>query len=60
MTPRHVWFKSRIDECLKHLVMINTIEDWEQYKDSAHILACELLYATTEWDKYHRQISKDI
>lgn len=58
MTSRQAWFKSRISECLKHLEFVNTIDDWEQYKDSAHILACELLYATTEWDKYYREISK--
>lgn len=58
MTPRQEWFKNRIDECLKELARINELKDWIEFKNQAHELGCELLYATTEWDKYYRAIGK--
>ena len=57
MTPRQVWFKNRIDECIAELIKLNELQDWIKFKVKAHELACELLYATTEWDKYYRNIS---
>lgn len=58
MTPRQEWFKKRIDECLSNLAKVNELQDWIEFKNQAHELACELLYATTEWDKYYRSIGK--
>ena len=58
MTPRQEWFKKRINECLQELSKLNESNDWIEYKNQAHELACELLYSTTEWDKYYRQINK--
>ena len=57
MTPRQEWFKNRIDECLEELAKLNKIEDRIEFKDKSHDLACELLYACTEWDKYYRNIN---
>lgn len=57
MIPRQVWFKSRIDECLAHITKANELQDWIEFKNQVHELACELLYATTEWDKYYRDIN---
>lgn len=56
MTPRQEWFKNRIDELLLELQRLNRINDRIEFKNQAHLLACELLYATTEWDKYYRNI----
>lgn len=58
MTPRQLWFKRRIDECIDNLSKVNEINNWIEFKNQAHVLACELLYATTEWDKYYREIGK--
>ncbi len=58
MNTRQQWFKKRIDECLGSLAELNKIQDWIEFKQQAHELACELLYAATEWDKYYRQIGK--
>jgi hypothetical protein len=54
MPPRQQWFKKRIDECLDQLSRINQIDDWIEFKNQAHELALELLYVTTEWDKYYK------
>lgn len=56
MTPRQEWFKKRVDECLDSIAELKKIDSWALYKKEAHELACELLYATTEWDKYYRDI----
>jgi hypothetical protein len=56
MTSRQIWFKNRINECIEELSRLNKIEDWIEFKNQSHDLACELLYATTEWDKYYRNI----
>jgi hypothetical protein len=56
MIPRQQWFINRIQEAINTLQTLNT-SDWPTYKDAAHEIACELLYATTEWDKYYRDIN---
>lgn len=56
MTPRQIWFKKRIEEAITNLAEVNKIDDWDEFKIQSHHLACELLYATTEWDKYYRNI----
>lgn len=53
MTPRQIWFKNRIIECIEELQRINAIEDWIMFKNKAHDLAKELMYATSEWDKFY-------
>lgn len=58
MIRRHEWFKNRIDECLKLLSEANKLNDWVEFKNETHKLACELLYLTTEWDKYYRDINE--
>jgi len=58
MTSRQQWFKSRVDDCLTELKILNEIKDWEQFKKHAHYLACELLYVTSEWDKYYMDVNK--
>ncbi len=60
MTPRQEWFKKRIQECLAELARLNGLSDWIEFKNRSHELACELLYATTEWDKYYRNIGGGI
>lgn len=59
MTPRHLWFKQRIDECLNHLTKLNETSDWIEFKDKAYELACELIYATTEWNRYYKDCQDD-
>lgn len=55
MTPRQTWFINRINECIQELNILAG-SDWIAYKEKAHEIACELLYATTEWDKYYRNL----
>jgi hypothetical protein len=57
ITPRQAWFRKRIDEAIEEIIHISRIEDWDEYKDKAHEVALEILYATTEWDKYYRNIN---
>ena len=59
ITPRQEWFRDRINECILALSETNRLEDWQQFKLIAYDLACELFYATTEWDKYYREINKN-
>lgn len=54
MTPRHLWFKDRIDECLANLDKLNELNDWIEFKNQAHELALELTYAIEQWDKFYR------
>jgi len=55
LTPRHFWFRQRVNECidtLKRLELDNEIS-WEKYRQNAKQLAEELLYSVTEWEKYY-------
>lgn len=54
MTPREIWFKNRIDECLLELEKVNKLQDWNEFKNQAHTVASEILYATSEWDNYYK------
>jgi hypothetical protein len=38
---------------LANIEVLHSLDDWSEYKNTAHDLACELLYITTEWDKYY-------
>jgi len=58
MISRQEWFKNRIEDCLNELSRVNEIKDWIEFKRQAYELACELLYATTEWDKYYKGNNK--
>lgn len=53
MIPREEWLKKRINECIESLKELNRLEDRGQFNKAALELANELLYATTEWDKYY-------
>jgi hypothetical protein len=53
ITPRHIWLKQRIDECIEGIKRAQEIEDWEDYKKRLLKLTDELSYATTEWSKYY-------
>jgi len=55
LIPRKVWLKNRICECLDIMSEARKIEDWESFKISAMELAEEILYATTEWDKFYNE-----
>ncbi len=58
MTPRQTWFINRIIECIQELnILAGNDYNWIEYKEKAHEIACELLYATTEWDKYYKDVS---
>lgn len=54
MISRQAWFKKRIEECLENIAELNKFQNWNEFREQAHELACELLYATSEWDKYYR------
>jgi hypothetical protein len=43
MTPRQLWFKKYIDECIASLFELNKLEDWIAFKDKAKELAIELI-----------------
>ena len=55
LTPRQEWLKKRVDECLMALSELNKQPNlsWDDYRVQAKGLASELLYATSEWDKYY-------
>ena len=55
MTSRQKWFINRINECIQQLNSVE-VNDWVDYKEKAHEIAVELLYATTEWDKYYKNL----
>lgn len=59
MTPRQEWFKKRVRECIIEAQRLDELQDWGKLKSELHLLACELLYVTTEWDKYYREINND-
>jgi hypothetical protein len=58
LTLRQEWFKNRIKEIINELNYLENEMSWIRYKEKSHELACELLYATTEWDKYYRNINE--
>ena len=51
LTPRHYWYRERVQECLEALLTVNMRDELDI--DHARELAKELLYCTTEWDKYY-------
>jgi hypothetical protein len=53
MKPRHVWLRLRTMECIIDIENLKHYEDWPSYRKRAKILAEELLYAVTEWEKYY-------
>jgi len=53
MTPRQEWLKHRVDECLKQLEKLNKLDDRKEFIREALVTAYELLYATSEWEKYY-------
>lgn len=59
MISRQQWFLNRIAECIDNLNELKEIKDWIEFKNQAHELAEELLYATTEWDKYYRKVNNE-
>ena len=58
MIPRHEWFKERIKEIIKSLQEANKEKDWNEFRRIAKELAVELHYATTEWDRYYRDLNE--
>jgi len=54
LTSREIWLKQRVVNLLYDLSKLEELRDWIEFKNQAHELAVELLYATTEWDKYYR------
>lgn len=55
LMPRHFWFRERTKDCIDALYRLHDMEDWELYKELAAHFAHELLYCTTEWDKYYKE-----
>lgn len=56
LTPRQEWFKKRVDDCLAELQILNNSQDWNTYRREAFDLAHEIMYATSEWNKYYKDV----
>lgn len=52
--PRHFWLKERIHDCVKSLQKLHDSQDWDLYREKSKTLAEEILYCTTEWEKYYK------
>lgn len=59
MQPRHIWYKQRLDDCLKALKKVEEVENWKIFRENAYSIAVEIMYLTKEWDKYYNTILKD-
>ena len=53
LQPRQIWLRNRVAGCVHALVELQDVQDWETYREHAKILASELSYAVTEWEKYY-------
>ena len=53
LTPREFWLRNRVSECIDALARAQDIEEWNAYRVQAKLLADELSYAVTEWEKYY-------
>ncbi len=51
MTPRHLWLKARVKECIAELAKLEEVQEWGKFTAAAKILSEELLYSITEWNK---------
>ncbi len=51
LLPRHTWLFDRINDCLKAINDDIIIKDYKQFVEHSKLLAQELLYAVTEWEK---------
>jgi hypothetical protein len=53
LVPRQIWLRKRVSDCVDALQGIESIEDWSKYLVTALVMAEELTYAVTEWNKYY-------
>lgn len=53
LSPRNFWLRKRVVDCIFALSELQVINNWDDYIKTSKILAEELLYVTTEWDKYY-------
>lgn len=58
ISPRHFWLHDRTRECIEALYNLDFQEDYDKYREKAKELAVELLYATTEWEKYYKEVNE--
>lgn len=54
LTPRYVWLIQRTSDCIACLDKFRDQTSWEQYMTRAKEMAKEILYCTTEWEKYYK------
>lgn len=55
LIPRHMWLKNRIKDCILAIQKLEEIQDWESYLQNVNDLAQEILYCSTEWEKYYER-----
>lgn len=55
LLPRQLWLVSRINDCVQNLNQMKLDKDWDwsDFIEHAKNIAEELLYVTTEWEKYY-------
>lgn len=53
LNPRGFWLHNRTRDCITALRDLDFNEDYLAYREQAKLLAEELLYAVTEWEKYY-------
>lgn len=55
LNPRQIWLINRAIECIAAIEPYREQLVWEKYMENLKFLAEELLYATTEWEKYYKE-----
>ncbi len=53
LNPRHKWLRTRVQEVIIALSKLESVEDWNSYRELALELSKELNYATVEWGRYY-------
>lgn len=53
--PRHLWLENRVSEVLAACSRLKECKDWNNYIRQAKIFSEELLYCSTEWEKYYQK-----
>jgi hypothetical protein len=60
LTPREEWLQKRTRDCSVALFRLSCKElEWEDFRAAAEVIATELLYAVTEWEKYYPKENKE-
>lgn len=55
LTPRDKWLILRIEECLDVISTYKDVGHWHMYREKVNELGKELVYLTTEWEKYYSE-----